>query len=575
MSEPAIDIKPPTWASIRAAVATFMRSEVRGKAIFLFCALVTLMLGINGLNVLNSYVGRDFFSAIEGRDSSGFVRLAWIYAGVFVVSTVVAVLFRFVEERLGLLWREWLTRRLLDAFLEKRVYFRLLQMRLVANPDQNIAEDVKAFTTTTLSFVLMVTNGSFTALAFSTVLFTVSAPLFCVAVAYAAFGTVLTVLLGRPLVTLNYRQLDREAEFRAELVHVRENTESIALLGREGRIRGHLLAKLDGVVANWRRVIAVNRNLSFFTTGYNYMIQLIPALMIAPLFIEGEVQFGVIAQAAMAFAQLMGAFSLIVTQFQSISSYTAVIARLGKLAESIRQTQKLDASLIELCEGCGVLGYEHLTLSGAKDGPVLVKDIDLMIQRGTNVLIDGPNDGAKAALFRATAGIWEHGTGKVIRPPADRIAFLTERPYLHPGTLRETLVHTRSDKDVSDDKVLEVLRRVGLESLDARVGGLHEPQDWDDMLPLGAQQLLIVARLLISREEFAVMDRIATALSGKEVARVLGLLRNEGITYVTFGNSTDDPALYDAILDIAEDGSWSWRRAAAAPPESAPPMVAT
>lgn len=548
-----------------------MRSEVRWKAILLFCALIALMVGINGLNVLNSYVGRDFFSAIEARDSSGFVRLAWIYVGVFGVSTVVAGLFRFVEERLGLLWREWQTRRLLDAFLEKRVYFRLLQMRLVANPDQNIAEDVKAFTTTTLSFVLMVMNGSFTAVAFSMVLFTVSPPLFCVAVAYAGFGTILTVLLGRPLVTLNYRQLDREAEFRTELVHVRENAESIALLGREGRIRGHLLAKLDGVVANWRRVIAVNRNLSFFTTGYNYMIQLIPALMIAPLFIEGQVQFGVIAQSAMAFAQLMGAFSLIVTQFQSISSYTAVIARLGKLAESIREAQKLDASLIEVCEGCGILGYEHLTLAAGKDGPVIVKDLTVTIRKGTNVLINGPNDAAKSALFRATAGIWEHGTGRVIRPPVDTISFLTERPYLHPGTLRETLVHTRRENEVSDQKVLEVLQRVGLESLSAKAGGLHEPHDWDDMLPLGAQQLLIVARLMISHEEFAVMDRIATTLSTKEVARVLGLLREEGITYVTFGNSTDDPASYDAILDIAEDGSWSWRKA---PADSAPPIAA-
>lgn len=568
MTEPAIEIKPPTWTSFRAAVSRFMHSEVRWKAVFLFASLVLMMFAINGINVLNSYVSRDFFSAIEAQDRAGFVRQAWLYVGVFGLSTVVAVLFRFVEERLGLLWRDWQTRGLLNAFLQKRVYLRLQQLRLVANPDQNIAEDVKTFTTTTLSFLLMVMNGTFTAVAFSAVLISISAHLFCAAVAYAAFGTVLTILLGRPLVRLNYQQLDREAEFRTELVHVRENTESIALLGREGRIHGHLLGKLDALVGNWRKVIAVNRNLSFFTTGYNYMIQLIPALMIAPLFIEGRVEFGVIAQSAMAFAQLMGAFSLIVTQFQSISSYTAVIARLGKLSESVHEVEKLDACLIEVCEECGVLGFEGLTLRAAKEAPPLLKDLTLKIRKGTNVLIDGSNDAAKAALFRATAGIWENGTGKVVRPTSDMISFLTERPYLHPGTLRETVVHTRSDKDVSDEQVLHALRLVGLESLPAKAGGLNEPHDWDDMLPLGQQQLLVVARLLISKEEFAVMDRIATTLSPREVAGVLQLLRKTGITYVTFGNSVDDPSLYDAILDLHEDGSWSWRKA---PPITVPP----
>ena len=137
------------------------------------------------------------------------------------------------------------------------------------------------------------------------------------------------MLLGKPLIRINYNQLDMEANFRADLIHVRENAESIALLHREGRFKVRLKSRLEALADNFRRLIRVNRNLGFFTNGYNYFIQLIPALIIAPLFISGRVEFGVITQSTMAFATLLGAFSLIVTQFQSISAFTAVTATLA------------------------------------------------------------------------------------------------------------------------------------------------------------------------------------------------------------------------------------------------------
>ena len=187
--------------------------------------------------------------------------------------------------------------------------------------------------------MLMSLNAGFTVVAFAGVLWSINTLLFAVAVGYAALGSLVTVLLGRRLVWLNYNQFDKEANLRSDLIHVRQHAESVALLHREDRLWARLLRHVDVLTANFRRIIAVNRNLAFFTTGYNYMIQIIPALIIAPLFIRGEVQFGVITQSAMAFAQLLGAFSLIVTQFQSISSFAAVVARLSSLAEAIEGAQ--------------------------------------------------------------------------------------------------------------------------------------------------------------------------------------------------------------------------------------------
>ncbi|WP_245425683.1 SbmA/BacA-like family transporter [Rhizobium sp. H4] len=218
-------------------------------------------------------------------------------------------------------------------------YYHLDVSGQLANPDQRIADDVRAFTSTTLSFVLLVFNGTLTIVAFSSVLWSISPLLFVVAVLYAASGSYLTILLGRPLINLNYDQLDEEANFRSSLIHVRENGESIILERGEGRQQILLSHRLDRLVANFRRITAVNRNVGFFTTGYNWLIQIIPALIVAPAFIRGDIELGMITQSGAAFAMLVGAFSLIVTQFQSISNFAVVVARLNSLLEAIEKSR--------------------------------------------------------------------------------------------------------------------------------------------------------------------------------------------------------------------------------------------
>ena len=268
-----------------------------------------------------------------------------------------------------------------QRYLDGRTYLRLKESAEIDNPDQRIAEDTRAFTTTTLSFTLIFLNSILAAISFSGVLWTISPLLFGVALGYAALGTLMTVLLGRPLVGLNYRQSDREADFRATLIHVRENAESVALLHREGRLRVRLLSRIDELVANFRRITSVNRNLGFFTTGYNYLIQIIPTLIVAPRFIRGEVEFGVITQSAMAFTQLLGAFSLIINQFGSISSFAAVVARLSALAGAVER-KSVDRPGIETVEDRDRVAYERLTLRPPGDDGPLLADVSVSIRAG-------------------------------------------------------------------------------------------------------------------------------------------------------------------------------------------------
>jgi putative ATP-binding cassette transporter len=545
-----------TWRRFVGAVKNFLTSEVGGRAAALLGALVALLLSISGLNVLNSYVARDFMTAIEHRDEGAFVRQAVLYVGVFGAATVAAVLFRFSEERLGLLWRHWLTGRLVGFYLAGRTYLHLNRSGGLSNPDQRIAEDVRTFVTMTLSLLLMLLNGTLTVIAFAGVLWSISRPLFLVGIAYAAAGSLLTVLLGRPLVRLNYRQADREANFRGDLMHVRENAESVALLHREAQLEARLGGRLDALVANLKRIIAVNRNLGFFTTGYNYMIQIIPALIVAPLFIAGDVEFGVITQSAMAFAHLLGAFSLVVTQFQVISSYAAVLARLSTLVEAMQRTPGGEGAGIEVVEADGRLAYERVTLRAPRDGRILLQDLSVTVPAGSRLLIRGHDVAAQAALFRATAGMWDSGEGRIMRPGLDDVAFLPERPYLARGTLHDALTASGRRSAASDDQVRAALRALGIEEIVARAGGLHVERDWDDLLSLREQELVSVARVLLSGPRFVLLERIGNTLDADEIAAVLGAFSERGIAYVAVGNGEERLEHYDTVLELAGEGRW-------------------
>jgi putative ATP-binding cassette transporter len=541
------------------AVRAFLTSEVRGRAWMMIGLLIGFALAVNGLNVVNSYVGRDFMTAIAHRDQAGFVQQAVLYVAVFAASTAVAILYRFTEERFGVFWRVWLTQKVVRHYMADRTYYRLKEQGGVDNPDQRIADDVRTFTSTALSFTLMFMNGVLAAISFSGVLWTISPLLFGVAVGYAVLGTLTAIYLGKPLVGLNYRQSDLEANFRADLIHVRENGESVALLRREGRLTSRLLRRLEDLAANFRRITSVNRNLGFFTTGYNYLIQIIPALFVAPLFIRGDVEFGVITQAGVAFAQLLGAFSLIINQFQSISSFTAVVARLSALTEAVEPQPASGPAPTAIIEDVGRLAYDGLTLTSPLDGRLLIKDLAVDIPHGTRVAIVGPDEPARVALFRVTAGLAESAVGRIVRPGFDEIMFISERPYVSAGTLRELLLRSGREGEFTDEQILATLSDLWLDPIVQRAGGLDREQDWGSVLSVTEQHAITCVRILLARPRFAMFDRVGRGADPAVRAHVLGTLTARSITYINLTEGLTEPSMYDAVLEIPGDGSWTWQ----------------
>jgi putative ATP-binding cassette transporter len=262
----------------------------------------------------------------------------------------------------------------------------------------------------------------------------------------------------------------------------------------------------------------------------------------------------------MAFAQLLGAFSLIVNQVQSISSFAAVIARLSALGEAVERGTPAARTGIVTVEDKERIAYEGLTLLSPTDGRPLVRDLEVTIPRGTRVLVVGPNESARGALFRATAGVWSTGTGTITRPPLDAVFFLPQRPYLPPGTLRDLLLRTGQEEIIPSDRIRAALHEVGLESVLNRAGGLDVEQDWPMILSLGEQQQLAVTRLLLARPAFALLDRVSDALKLAQYRRALQRLDENCITHVTLAEDVESLDLYDAVLEIDADGAWRWKQ---------------
>jgi putative ATP-binding cassette transporter len=561
-----LPINEQGWGLFSRLVVNFRKSKLGPTATYLFVSLIVLLIAFNALNIVNSYVGRDFMSALADRNSDAFVRQAFFYVLVFAGSTLVAVLLRYCEERLGLLWRDFMTTEFVGLYVSPPTYYRmndeLIRQSGVEHPDQRIADDVKTFTTITLSFIIMVMNGVFTIVAFSGVLWMISPWLFGAALLYAAIGSYITIKVGGRLVDLNYKQLDKEAAFRSGLIHVRERAESIALLHHEGGIRPRLLRQFKDLVDNNRVIIGVNRNLGLFTTGYNYLIQIIPILLVAPLFMQGRVEFGVVTQSAMAFATLVAAFSLIVTQFQSLSSFAAVIQRLINLWYVIELAQTETMSGLDVREEDDEVVFQDLTLFSPSDKRVLVKDLSLTIPHGMRVLVSG-EDAARDALFKATAGINDAGTGLVKRPPLDRILFLPERPYLPPGTLRQCLSTIHQAKKNSDGEILDALDALGIGDVVSRAGGLDVEHNWDTMLSAHEQRFVSFARIMLASPRFAVMANPSRDLDTLTRTRIFKLLKDRGTTLITMGHlgkreRDDHAANYDGVLELGEGGEWHW-----------------
>lgn len=538
-------------------------SDDKWQARGLLALLVLFLCGFNALNVVISYAMRDLMTALAEKDIAEFSRSLWVCLGVFVVFTPTGALFGYVGNILGVNWRLWLTENFIKRYFQRRAYYHINSENIIDNPDQRITEDIKVFTTASLAFLTIILNSLIQLLAFIGVLWSISKTLVLVLVTYSIFGTVVTLLFGKRLIDLNFSQLRREADFRYGLVHVRDNTESIAFYRGEEQEKQQVRGRLREAIRNSLKLVGWERNLAFFTQGYQSLILLLPLAVLAPLYFSDEIKFGVLSQATGAFTQVLTALTIIVTQFERISQLAAGVSRLeafNNALDNSGSTTKPEnrgqaSSTITLKEG-SLLSLKSVTLNTPNREQTLIEKATLEVQSASGLLIVGPSGVGKSSLLRAIAGLWNAGQGTIVRPHLEEMIFLPQRPYMVLGSLREQLQYPQLDRKTSDAELLETLVTVNLADLPTRVGGFDAILDWGQWLSLGEQQRLAFARLLLTQPIFAVLDESTSALDVINEARLYEQLRQSKVSFVSVGHRPSLINYHDSVLVLQGKGEW-------------------
>ena len=515
------------WALARP----YWTSEERWPARGLLAIIVALNLSLVGLGVLLTYWQRAFYNTLEAKDAGGFAQLILLgryddetmmpgFCIIAVIYILVAVYALYLQQALQIRWRRWLTRDLLSGWLAKRAYYRIaLTDAGTDNPDQRIADDTRLFVDDTLGLGLGLMNAVVTLVSYVIVLwglsgamelFGISIPGYMVWVAliYSAIGTWLAHLIGRKLIGLNFMQQRVEADFRYALVRLRENMEGIALHGGEAQEQRGLLARFQAVIDNWWGIMRATKQLTFFTAGFGQVAIIFPIVVAAPAFFAGRIQLGELIQTSSAFGEVQGSMSWFVTNYARLTEWRATVERLTGFQRALRAAQRAEAEGPHPIPGPGPeLTAEALNLA-LPNGRALTRDAALALRPGEAVLISGASGSGKSTLFRALAGIWPFGSGRIALPPGEAL-FLPQRPYLPLGTLRQAVAYPRDPSGFSDAQITTALEHAGLAALAPR---LDEAALWDRSLSGGEQQRLALARALLLRPRWLFLDEATASL---------------------------------------------------------------
>ena len=558
-------------------------------------AMVVLLVLINqaqvGILVRLSFFNRDWFDAIQNHNASAFWQQLYLvftpWAFVYVASALVEF---FTQSMLVIRWRRWLTEHLVARWLAGHTHYRIsLTGMQEDNPDQRIAEDVyrfidggsdgslTAYGLYSYSILLISTLSSL--VSFAIVLWGLSESftlpgtvikvpgfLFWVALLYAGMGTLVTHLIGRPLIGLYFERQHREADFRFSLARLREYTEQVALLSGERAEQQVLGGRFGALIANYIALIHRRIKLLGFTSIFNQTSPIIPYVFAAPFYFAGTITLGVMSQTATAFGRVADALTFFITYYTSLAGFKSVVDRLTSFDHAIEQAQALDAAGPQCVPGAADAGQIALTdvAIDLPDGRRIVEATTLTLRRGENVLLAGPSGSGKSTLFRAISGIWPYGEGRIRIPQGARVMVVPQKPYLPIAPLRAAVTYPAAPDAYSDDAIRQALMDVQLGSFADR---LDREDVWSQRLSGGEQQRIALARALLMRPDWLFLDESTSAMDDKLEAELYAMLaeRLPEATIVSIGHRATLAAFHRRRLDMIPRGKQFVPRDAAAP----------
>ncbi|WNV07556.1 ABC transporter ATP-binding protein/permease [Tardiphaga sp. 709] len=494
-----------------------------------------------GINVWN----RAIFDAIEKRDAASVFHLTGVFFPLAIGSVLLGV--AQVYGRMGIQrrWRAWLTNSVVSRWLTNGRYY---QLNLVGgdhqNPEYRIAEDLRIATDSPVDFVSGVIAAFLSATTFIVVLWTIGGALtltvggsvitipgFLViaAIIYAAIASGSIMVIGRRFVQISEDKNQAEAEYRYALTRVRENGESIALLGGEEEERDGIDKTFGNVLRQWARLAGQHMRTTLVSQGSSLIAPVVPLLLCAPKFLDGSMSLGQVMQAASAFTIVQSAFGWLVDNYPRLADWNACARRIASLMMSLDGLERA-----ELGDGIGrikrgettdetMLSLHDLSVT-LDDGTAVVGDAEVKIEPGERLLVAGESGTGKSTLVRAIAGLWPWGGGSVNFHPDRRLFMLPQKPYVPSGTLRRAAAYPAASEDWTVEQIGEALDKVGLGHLKEKI---EEDAPWDQTLSGGEKQRLAFARLFLHRPDIIVLDEATSALDAKSQDKMMELLTKE------------------------------------------------
>lgn len=557
------------WRRFITISQPYWLSEERWRARGLLALLVMLLLLQTAFSVLFNHETGELTSALAAGDSERFWASIRLYTAMLTAAVPVYGLYYFVRDTLGLRWRRWLTHDFLARYFSQRAYYRLNTVVGIDNPDQRIADDINAFTQQSLYFSMIVLGSVIQLIAFSGVLWSISQVLVYFLIAYAIVSTWFTgAVFGKQLIGLNFRQLQREANFRFSLVRVREHAEPIAFYDGEARELSALQRSFQAIYSNFQQVLRWQFKLNLFQYAHSFLTVVLPTVIIAGDVLSAELEVGRAIQAAGAFSAILSALTVIVEHFEGLSRFSAGVDRLHAFAETLdgqagrpEETPGNVSPQIHTMPGFA-LSLDRLTVLTPNREHLLLQELTLAVQPGQGLLIAGTSGAGKSSLLRVIAGLWNTGSGEVVRPAGPDMLFLPQQPYLPQGNLRCQLTYPQTGRDISDEELLQWLDQVNLPTLAERFGGLDAELDWDKVLSVGEQQRLAFARALLAKPRYLLLDEATSALDASNEEGLYSQLAGLSITPISVSHHQTLLKHHHQVLELTGDGGWTLHPAA-------------